>query len=246
MPKTEIVRLTDREFKNLRLNTNHVLVKTARTNEGKSTDSGLLVGFNPHVNYAEGEGSHVADLAVVTGEVVKICDNLYYNADDLNDSMLWKTDIEVDVGDEVLFDYLESLNCTMIEVGEDVYRIFPYQALWVARRNDELIPLNGYCLVAPLKREKLSDLDISDEYDLTRGVVRYLGKPNAAYIAAQDNDDVDVSVGDIVTFSWRYVRHPVFLERQKWMAQFSDEPLLRVQRRDFAMVQTPTSSNGYA
>jgi len=129
------------------------LVKTKKSNEGAETKSGILIGFNVNTNYAEGPGSHVADLAVITGEVVAVCDNIYFDREDVNDSMLWHTEIEVKVGDKVWFDYLESLNCTEILVDDDCYRVLPYQYLWVAKRGDKIIPLNGYCLVNLSKRK---------------------------------------------------------------------------------------------
>ena len=93
-------------LKRMRLanNNNLVLVKVP-TNEGRTTEAGVIVGFNNDVQYAEGSGSHMADMAEVHGTVVKAPDKLYYSKDDPY-SMSWKTEMMLKEGDEVWFNFI--------------------------------------------------------------------------------------------------------------------------------------------
>jgi co-chaperonin GroES (HSP10) len=220
------------------MNAGFVLIKSKLTNEGLTTKSGVIVGFNVHTNYGEGFDSHVANLAVIIGEIVKIPKRLIYDEDNITDSMLWKTEIEVLPGDIVWFDYLASLNCDEFVTEENTYKILAYDSLWVAKRGNKIIPLNGYCLIKPRKKKVSETLYTPDDdkLDLTCGTVSYLGRPNDRYIDPSDSDKIDVEVGDKVVFSRRYQLHPIFLERSEYLAEFDEKFLLRVQRRDFALV----------
>jgi co-chaperonin GroES (HSP10) len=99
-----------------------------------------------------------------------------------------KTDIEVQVGDVVFFHYLSVINSLKDDRyfidGESVIYPVLYESLYCLMRNDSVIPLNGYILVAPIskhKEEKIGNIFLPEsmlkEEVISKGIVRYIGKP---------------------------------------------------------------------
>jgi hypothetical protein len=100
-----------------------------------------------------------------------------------------------------------------------------------------VIPLNGYVIIEPIYKTNDSPLAVEKkgELDKTRGIVRFAGKPNRAYINKGYVDFQDLREGDLVLFNPGTPMVP--LERQKYNARFMGENLFYVvQRRRVAMV----------
>jgi co-chaperonin GroES (HSP10) len=116
------------------------------------------------------------------------------------------TDIEIKVGDVVFFHYLSVINALkddryFIEMSskEIIYPVL-YESLYCARRDNAIIPLNGYILVAPIlkhKEEKIGNIFLPEtmlkQEVVSRGVVAYHGKPRR-------NEKQLCGVGDTVLF----------------------------------------------
>ena len=227
-----IAELSKNLLSKLRLvpNTNLLLVRVP-TNEGRTTEGGIIVGFNDDVQYAEGSGSHMADMAEVHGTVVKAPDKLYYSKDDAY-SMSWKTRMAVKEGDEVWFNFIASTHSTGFKIDGEMYLFIPYADCLVAKRGEEVIPLNGYVLLSEMNKEEVSKvlyLAETDKVDLQRGTVRFVGEPNAEYRVDTFSDDIDIQEGDVVQIKAGFT--PFRLERQKYFSDFG-EMLLVVQRRN--------------
>jgi len=102
---------------------------------------------------------------------------------------------------------------------------------------EKTVMLNGYVLLEPLYKENKSSLaiDKKGEIDKTRGIVRFVGKPNKEYLRDNYVDFVNLEVGDEVllapnTALW-------LLERKKYLSSFDGENLYWVvQRRRIAFV----------
>lgn len=218
-------------LKRMRLanNNNLVLVKVP-TNEGRTTEAGVIVGFNNDVQYAEGSGSHMADMAEVHGTVEKAPDKLYYSKDDPY-SMSWKTEMMLKEGDEVWFNFISSTHSSGFNVDGEMYLFIPYGDCLVAKRGEEVIPLNGYCLLSEVKKEEVSFLYLAgtDDVDYQRGIVRFVGEPNEEYRVDAFSDGIDIQEGDMVQIKAGFT--PYRLERQSYFADFG-EILLVVQRRN--------------
>lgn len=113
------------------------------------------------------------------GDVVSVCDGL--------DDHLG-TEMEVKVGDRIFFHYLCILNCIRdrkFVVCDDVpYFMVSYGSTYVSKRNEEVIPLNGYLLVEPVSdgvEERVDGLympaSMLNNNHKTSGIVKHVGKP---------------------------------------------------------------------
>ena len=133
--------------------------------------------------------------------------------------MPWLTDMETRLGDKVIIYYLSIVNALkpqnkryLLE-GDDRYVFVEYQYLYAIVRGDDIIPLNGYCLIEPCENPEITRTKermkaIGLEYtegekrltnEVTFGIVKYLGKPNREYVDETHSDrGVDVAVGDTV------------------------------------------------
>jgi len=114
---------------------NKVLARVVDRNEEATTPSGVLkvgdIDFQPAVH------------ANRISEIIMVPDTLNYHLawhkrrPGISESMPWKTEVEIQPGDIVWHDYMDSLNCPMIiaddEPGER-YKLLNYYDLYVAKR----------------------------------------------------------------------------------------------------------------
>jgi co-chaperonin GroES (HSP10) len=190
--------LTHQEVAKIRPLNNHVLVKLNR----KSDELILQGGGKIYIDNTFEEEKHVP----VTGTVVAYPHKLYYNnKPGIGHSMPWDTDIEIQQGDYVIFYYMAVVNClgTIDKPGgngkyfkdEDggEYIMITYNNLFVARRDQRIIPLNGYLIVEPIEdeaflreKERFEKAKMILPRNYTRlfakeGIVRFLGTPLREY-----------------------------------------------------------------
>jgi co-chaperonin GroES (HSP10) len=145
--------------------------------------------------------------------------------------MSWKTNMAVQVGDEVWFNFISSTHSNGFDIDGEMYLFIPYADCFVAKRGEEVICLNGYILLSEIKKEDKSFLYLAetDKIDLHRGKVRFVGEPNSQYKVDSFSDDIDIAEGDMVQIRAGFT--PYRLERQTYLADFG-EMLLVVQRRN--------------
>ena len=230
------IELTADQFDNCELPMNHVLIEMVQSNEGRKTNSGIIVGLTERVQYANSTNSLAADLEEVWGVVAKLPLKLYYNEEDFK-SMEYDTDMELEINDKVWYSIMEAHNSQDIICENRIYKIIPYSDIFVARRGDEVIVLNGYCLCQTVNELKISELDVvSEKYiDTTKCIVRYVGKPNKRYKQPTYVDHPDLQEGDLVLLQ---PRTPfLYLERKRYLSNFNgDELYIVVPRRKIVMV----------
>jgi hypothetical protein len=195
------------------------------------TPTGINVGFNPETMYAEGESSHVADCAPVVGVIVKQVEKLYYNPTDTARTMSWKTPLETKIGDTVWFHHLISKNCCEINVDGVIYKIIPYEDLFVAKRGDDVICLNGNVLLEEMQIDKISKFDVLDHgRDNKRGIVRFNGSDVTEFQCEESIDMPDLKAGDIVIIDQK--AYLFYLERANFNSTFDHGKLyLCVQKK---------------
>jgi co-chaperonin GroES (HSP10) len=206
---------------------------------GIKTKGGVLIGFDINTTFADEENSWPADLAEVYAKVYKLPDKLYYNKEDTH-GMSWDCDLDLDIGDFVWFNTIESYNSVEIECEDKIYKLIPYSDIYVRRKQGllgEVECLNGYVLLRPVYKVNTSALAVSKqgEEDKTRGVVKFLGKPNREYSRPEYVDFKELSAGDMVLFN---PNTAVFrLERKAYLARFDNDNIYNVvQRRRISMV----------
>jgi hypothetical protein len=133
----------------------------------------------------------------------------------------YDTDMQVKVGDRVVFNYMSQLTAkeegAIIEGGACLMR---YDALYMAKRGNEGIMLNGFILVEPieLSEQELSQIGVGlkialrDNLKEGYGIVRKMGIPNRSYLSGKYSDGVDLHIGQLVgfdksnqvTMEWQY------------------------------------------
>ena len=161
---------------------NQVLIKRKYKNEDQKTEAGILVvadtSFRPAL--------HADRIA----EVILVPDSLYYHSKEMNygpEPMPWLCDLEIKPGDTVVHTFMERDDIVNIEVDDEpgeLYRLMPYDDIYVARRGEEIIPLNGYNLCEEVDKPKISKLlDLVHEEPVDRmiGKVVHAAKPNREY-----------------------------------------------------------------
>jgi len=219
------------------------MVEAELTAEGKKTKGGIIYGFDEDIQFADDNTSWEADVAQICAPVYALPDKLYYNREDPLNSIPWGCDLEIKIGDLLWYNVIESRNAVAVKCEEKAYKLIPYSDCYVVKRFhpvmnwDEVIVLNGYCLLEPIYKENKSFLavDKKGDIDMTRGIVRFYGKPNREYIRPDYWDFQELENGDEVLLS---PNTPLFyLERKKYLSSFNGDNLYWVvQRRRIAMV----------
>lgn len=180
------------------------------------------------------------------GIVIKTPAGIYFNDKDANSTAEYETDQELLEGDTVVFHYLcfqtaiERRQCFTID-GE-IYLLIKYDQIFLAKRGDNVIPINGWLIIEPDDEDiNIGTLIKPDQLlnrkSLTHGTIRFAGSMVRAYASVYTKDkpfDTDeVSIGDHVTFSkedsipLQYELHQI-IEKGK--------VLYRAQRKDILTV----------
>jgi co-chaperonin GroES (HSP10) len=203
-----------------------VLIKPV-SKEGATTKAGVIVGFDSDAKYVDEEGSHIADMTSTVGTVIALPIHHWTEG--------YTIENELQVGDQVWFNYFSSLHGTDIWVGRELYRMVQYSGMVAARRGDQLIILNGYVLLEDVEEKKGSDSIWSPTHkDHTRGIIRFMGSKRE-YDLPQLTDDIDIAIGDEVLL--RKGAHIIPMERQKYLATFDNQRMYRrVKRSDIVAV----------
>lgn len=151
-----------------------------------------------------------------SGVVVAAPKSLYYNKEKPVGSMPWDTDVEVQPGDRVWFQYLTAMKAlgNLYDVAEtrrgnwladkqgNVYITIPYDILILALRGKEYFCLNGNLILEPVKFKYTGKVIVKD-YETMECTVRCIGKPVREYIDAFVDAD-DISIGDnVIIRKWK-------------------------------------------
>ena len=258
MAETFQQTLTRQQLDNGVIPSNTVLVEMTYTTEGIKSKGGIIIGFNTDWEFEDETDSHAGNLAEIYAKVYRCPPKLYYERGD-SLSMPWDCNMELQVGDTVFFNAIESRNSVEIVCEGKTYKLLPYQDLYCAKRqvvpthkeifNDlvifgelpppeyEVIMLNGYVLLERVYLENVSPLAVSKDagLDKTRGIIRYVGSSPKEYQRKEYSDIKDLEVGDMVLFA---PNSPLFLlERTTALSTFDGDNLYWcVHRRRISMV----------
>lgn len=200
-----MIKIKKEEVSRMKLMANKVLVKPSREMDELILSENDKIFIDP----AFAQEKHAPTRAIVQN----VCPDLNLT------SMLWNTSIELIPGDEVIYSFEAAMDCIgdddsriFIDEKMDKYFIIDYSDIFLAKRNGDIIPINGYVLCEPLEEEITSKIQLPDFLRKTRsdkfGKVAYLGKRNTEYyegtgrmVVRQDlKDPYEVSVGDIIIF----------------------------------------------
>lgn len=161
----------------------------------------------------------------------------------------WGTEIEIQEGDIAWISYLDAINCPALSYKDEDYWIVNYKDLRVAKRGDQIIPLNGYIICREIKREHKYLSHTVENVDKYYGEVLYVGKKNKSYPVPRmqgnevviDNKDLDgnqdVNVGDIIYKSMGESNH-ILLE-DPYFTYFPEPNVFVLQRRHVDAIVNP-------
>lgn len=168
---------------------NNMLLIRIDLTEKQTGKSGLFLG---DASWDE------AGLITRYGTVIAVPDRLHYVKTAKHGSE-WLTDMEVQVGDKVLWTIMSAYDCPVIKDGDDYYFLIKYQDLVIKFYGDAIIPLNGYVVAeAVIEEVRSKSFSLGEKHLLNKGLVKYVGAPNKEY-GYEMCDAEDVLPGDTVT-----------------------------------------------
>jgi co-chaperonin GroES (HSP10) len=182
---------------------NMVLVKTYNPN--KVSNGGIIVPLFYH--------KEIPEHAIRCSIVITPPEKLIYkkDRDKLNTAypgrpilMEWDCEMELQKGDLVFHDYLDSMNSQTIMYEGEEYRLIPYSGCYAVKRVSYIIPLNGYILCEEIENvTKVLDYEKRD-IDYKSGIARFVGKPNKSYYSKFRTDEMEVKEGDKIALLNQY------------------------------------------
>lgn len=221
------------KLSNLKIKSNYVLIKPEKDIE--QLKSGLLVMAgkeDKQKQLANTEARHYN----ITGTVLIAPETLIYRGrqinelkdktngkfgdDDLkilqslvNGSMEYKTEIEVQAGDKVWFDYLVHINAhtqsRTIEVeGHGECILVEYSRLFIREREGKRIPINGWIFIKKVVAENKSMFllaDTANQIQKNVAEVFQVGSPIEEYLSIKYSDHYfkNVKAGDKILYNER-------------------------------------------
>ena len=223
----EIYKLTIEEFERFKPFNNNIIIECIIPEE-EVRPSGIIIVKDPEFFISTSKESVEAlDQSAHLdryGIVRKIPDKLDCK------KMDWETELEIQIGDQVWFDYHSAHHCPIIQVEDNKYRVLEYYNLIVATRKYnwrenfigsitkesfdhekykdpgymfpiKIIPLNGYCLFEEVSEIPKTKLIIPFQHiDKKIGIVKFIGNKNKSYKNKKKFDDINFEVGDKVFF----------------------------------------------
>lgn len=208
------MRITKEELQCFKPINNWVLIKpNSGYNKFKIGDQEyfLDITYNPHQH------------APVTGTCVATPDKLFVGTYEFP-GMQWDVDMEMRIGDVVTYSYLAAMRAIddhegrIVFVDDEIYLMIPYEECYVAQRKPVhpewidskffLFPLNGYCLVEPVKEhvaQQLGNIIISNTALLVVSVrfgrVAHASSLVRLYADGDGAPDIDqIKNGDYICF----------------------------------------------
>jgi hypothetical protein len=224
-PKEKRQRIDLPSIENYHPYSGMVLVKPI-SKENATTKAGIIVGFNTSTQYGEGAESHVADLTSTEGTVIAL--PLHQETEG------YEIPNELEVGDHVWWSYRGTTLGVEIIVGKELYLLVEYFYMMAAKRDEEIIILNGFVLVEEIQQRRSDVIQTISSVDKTRGIVRYMGQKRIYPDGSGFTDEIDIEIGDLVLI--RKGSADIKTERQKYLSTFSDIPYRRLRRRDIIAV----------
>lgn len=202
---------------------NQVLVKPLTKNIERKTASGIWLVGDEEWNKA----AHVDRMC----EVVKVPDHLFFTEDNSVYSMEWETEMELQVGDVVWCEYLRIMYSERVHCQGQEYFLLFYGSIYVAKREEEIIPLNGYVLLERVYHPDtvIGSHTIKGEINKKQGIVRYVGSVNKRYKSKGISDEGTEDIKPVDKVALR-LDAEVMLE-EECHAMFDNGKMYRVEQR---------------
>lgn len=216
----------------------HIVPMAMNLDEFQLMRNYVIVEYNPKQNDKTPSGIYTplaatqrevaADYVPRIAKVFKLPKKLYYAKKDMAYSMRWKTEIEIEVGDTVWMNHLTVQDYQFQFKGKE-YKIVKYEDLVCAKREKEVIMLNGYILLRPTIEKKKALLYEREEKVVKQAIIEYVGSCNKEYQDPKKSDYEELQVGDKVVFLNKEVERLRFLESDYFL-RFDGKPHVVAQR----------------
>lgn len=191
---------------NRRIPKNFVLVEVSCLRHKKiAFEEGLEIIVDPSF--------HPEQHAQTQGVVKAVPESLYFNNKDVMNSVEYLTDIEVEVGDQVFFHYLQINNAIskkrIIHEDGKFFIFVRYDSLFCAIRDGEVVMCNGWMLLKPVAKASDKITAKSDRlpkdrqtFDPLMGEIAHVGNPVKEYFYGKHEADsgINVEQGQLVAF----------------------------------------------
>lgn len=186
--------------------------------------------------------------APTSGKVVAVPSHLNYVSNEYDkDSLLYDTDMELQVGDTVIFGYnaIQMALSSQKMMGDMI--LLRYDSLYCAVRPPEItssalppqiIMLNGYIIVEAITDKVQQNMIASPLEDINtyqKGIIRNIGTGNRAYRLYEEisGDPDGLEAGQTVLF---HLQHSIPLQYQMHSIIDSGKELYRMQQKDVTAV----------
>lgn len=128
------------------------------------------------------------------GVVAKLPEKLMFWDEDKESGLPWRTEMEIEVGDAVWFTGMSSHSGEKLSFKGKKYILIPYQDLYVAKRGEQVIPLNSNILLEPISKtvKALAYEKVSDSATVAK--IDFIGRLNTEYEFEDRQDDEDLSL----------------------------------------------------
>ncbi|HEX9826280.1 MAG TPA: hypothetical protein VGA80_06745 [Flavobacteriaceae bacterium] len=135
------------------------------------------------------------------GKVISLPEKLIYWYENKRIGIAWQTNLDIKVGDEVWYYGLMGHTAEKVTYQGRKFILINYEDLYVAKRGDEVIPLNGNVLLELLYKP-VGGLSIKErEVDPYWAKVAYIGLKNTLYESSSKEDDDRIKKGAKVLIS---------------------------------------------
>lgn len=142
----------------------------------------------------------ISNFAVRSGKIAKLPEKLECWKEN-KESMAWVTEIETEVGDDVWFYAMAAHSGEKLLFQGKKYVIMSYDDLYVAKRGDKVICLNGNVLLKPIFKTQKA-LSYEKQYiDPDWAEIAYIGSINKEYEFEYREDDDRLKQGMKVCIS---------------------------------------------
>ena len=200
---------------------NKVIVEITKHNKGEVSESTGIIKLSPTalIENPNADDGMISSTHLDRYGIVRATTSDYKFRKNNSDYSWEPASVETEVGDEVLFDYIDSKNTPTWEFEGKEFKTFDYSQIRVIRKPDGRIVMpNGYVILEiPILQKESTILCTPEVIDKWHGFVLFSGLPNKRYL--------DKSVSDIeeelpektkVRIKTNYIRYP----ESKYHAKF--------------------------
>lgn len=189
--------------------------------------------------------------APTTGTVIRHCGKLS------DFRMPWITTNELQEGDYIIYSFESAMYAmediygrVLLDENKEPYFIIDYEDIFCIKREEQIIPVNGYLLVAPLEEGSVSSFQIiKEDHNSSRyGIVVHVGQRNKAYhdfgmLRETYDMEEEINPGDIIIFN-RNSDLPVEYPLHRSLNGKS-QTFFRLQRKDIDGIIAPEEKKSF-